>query len=134
MKQIEVVAGIIRHNNQILCTQRDKSKNKEVSFKWEFPGGKIEPGETHSQALLREIREELNMNINIDSYFMEINYSYATFQLKMYIYLCSSNNSTLELNVHKDYKWLTIEELHSLNWAPADAPIIEKLITSKEIF
>lgn len=128
MKIIEVVAGIIINNQQILCTQRDISKNSEVSFKWEFPGGKIEDNETHEEALHREIREELEMEISIDKYFMEINYSYPSFTLKMYTYLCSTTSPKPKLNVHKDYKWLYANQLETLDWAPADAPIIEKLM------
>lgn len=128
MKEIEVVAGIIKFNNKILCTQRDVSKNDEVSFKWEFPGGKIEEDEFPEDALRREIREELNMDISIEKYFMEINYTYPTFKLKMHTYLCSTNSDNIELLVHKDYKWLTKDKLNTLDWAPADSPIIDRLI------
>lgn len=90
MKEIEVVAAIIKNDNKILCTQRDVSKNEEVSFKWEFPGGKIESGETQEEALAREIKEELNIDINIENYFMEVNYFYTSFKLKMHTYLCNT--------------------------------------------
>ena len=128
MKEIEVVAAIIKYDNKILCTQRDVSKNEEVSFKWEFPGGKIEAGETQEEALAREIKEELNIDINIENYFMEVNYSYPSFKLKMHIYLCNTQTDNIELLVHKDYKWLRNDELNTLDWAPADKPIINKLM------
>lgn len=131
MKEIEVVAGIIKFNNKILCTQRDVSKNEEVSFKWEFPGGKIEEGEFPEDALRREIREELNMDISIEKYFMEISYTYPTFKLKMHTYICNTASDKLELLVHKDYKWLPAEKLNTLDWAPADSPIIDRLITEQ---
>ena len=128
MKEIEVVAAIIKHNNKILCTQRDVSKNEEVSFKWEFPGGKIEVGETNEEALKRGIKEELNIEVNIEKYFMEVNYIYPSFKLKMYTYLCNTQTDNIELLVHKDYKWLRNDELNTLDWAPADKPIINKLM------
>ena len=128
MKEIEVVAGIIKNNNKILCTQRDASKNEEVSFKWEFPGGKIEADETQEAALKREIKEELNIDINIEKYFMEVNYTYPTFKLKMHTYLCNTQSDNIELIVHKDHKWLEHNKLNTLDWAPADKPIIDKLM------
>ena len=128
MKEIEVVAAIIKHNNKILCTQRDVSKNEEVSFKWEFPGGKIEVGETNEEALKREIKEELNIDINIERCFMEVNYTYPSFKLKMHTYICNTESENIELLVHKDYKWLECSKLNTLDWAPADKPIINKLM------
>lgn len=131
MKEIEVVAGIIKYNNnKILCTQRDVSKNEEVSFKWEFPGGKKEIGETNEQALKREIKEELNIDINIEKYFMEVNYDYPSFKLKMHTYICHTLTDRIELLVHKDFKWLSLDELNTLDWAPADTPIIDSLMNS----
>lgn len=127
MKEVEVVAGIIIYDSKILCTQRDISKNPEVSYKWEFPGGKVEDGESREDALRREIREELNMEIEIEKYFMEVNYDYPTFRLKMHTYICRTPSEQLKLNVHKDYKWLHSSQLHSLDWAEADNSIIESL-------
>ena len=126
-KEIEVVAGIIYCDNKILCTQRDKSKNDEVSYKWEFPGGKIESGETREEALKREIKEELGIDINIQNFFMEVVYDYPLFKLKMYTYVCSTQTEDIELMVHKDYKWLFNHQLNTLDWAPADKPIIDRL-------
>lgn len=127
MKEVEVVAGIIKFNDEILCTQRDESKNEEVSFKWEFPGGKIEEGESGEDALKREIREELNMDIEVGEYFMEVKYAYSSFNLKMHTYFCVTHSKDLELLVHKNFKWIKMENLDTLDWAPADRVIIERL-------
>ena len=130
MKEIEVVAAIIKYNNKILCTQRDVSKNEEVSFKWEFPGGKVEIGECQEDALKREIKEELDIDVICEKYFMEVNFSYPTFNLKMHTYICSTETDKIKLLVHKDYKWLDVSELQALDWCPADIVIIEKIMNN----
>lgn len=128
MKTIQVVAAIIIKDNKILCTQRG---NKGiVAFKWEFPGGKIEENETNESALIREIQEELSCNINVDSYYMEVNHEYPTFHLTMHSYLCQmkSEKEQIILNEHISHKWLDVEELSTLDWAQGDIPIVNKLI------
>ena len=125
MKRIEVVAAIIIQNGKIFCTQRPN--NGEVALKWEFPGGKIEPGETCKQALLREIEEELETLISVNEHFMTIEHQYKTFHLIMHCYKCTLVSDKIVLHEHVDSCWLPIEELHTLAWAPADLPIIKKL-------
>lgn len=128
VKEIHVVAGILKNvHGEILCTQRDVSKNEEVSFKWEFPGGKIEEGETHVQALIRELQEELNLDVKVGEFFTEVQYQYSTFKLVMYVYLCSCENFNIQALVHKDYKWMNVKDLDTLDWVPADIPIVNKL-------
>ncbi len=128
MKNISVVAAVIMHEHKILCVQRGHSDKTYVSNKWEFPGGKIEENETRIQALHREIREELTMEIAIQAFFMNIQHTYSDFHLSMDVYLCESATNQLQLQEHKSYKWLTIEELPSLDWAEADIPVVDRLI------
>ena len=128
MKEIFVVAAIIEHDKKILCMQRGKDKNDYTSFKWEFPGGKIEEGETKEEALKREIMEEMNLSIEIKSHFCDIRHVYPDFILNMYCFKCSSSTQEFELNVHNDFKWLKKSKLNTLDWAPADKPIIDKLM------
>lgn len=128
MKKIEVVAGIIMHNNEILCVQRPHNKLPYISEKFEFPGGKIEEGENQEEALQREMIEELNLNVTNTSFFLTVNHRYPDFELIMHSFICKVDSKNITLNEHIDKKWLPINELHSLDWAAADIPIVEKLI------
>lgn len=128
MKEIFVVAAIIENDNKILCMQRGKDKHEYTSFKWEFPGGKIEEGETKENALKREIFEEMNLEIEIKKHFCDIRHVYPDFILNMYCFKCIALKTEFKLNVHNDYKWLSKKELGDLDWAPADKPIIDKLM------
>ena len=131
MKHIEVVAGIIEYNDKILCMQRDKGKFDYVSFKWEFPGGKIEEGETKEEALKRELREEMEMDVEIEKHFLDISHEYPDFTMNMYVFKCRAKSEKFVMNVHHDFKWLPLTEISSLDWAPADKPAVEKLLEEK---
>lgn len=130
MKSIEVVAAIIIKNAKILCLQRDSSKYEYISFKYEFPGGKIEANETREIALLREIKEELDLDIEITKFYLTVEHEYPDFKLIMHSYLCSCKEESLTLNAHIDFKWLDKNELLTLDWASADVPIVNQLISS----
>ncbi len=127
MKKISVVAAIIFNQDKILCVQRGFNKYNYISQKYEFPGGKIEIGESDEEALKREIYEELSMDVEIDKFLMTVNHQYPDFHLNMKAYKCSCKNNTVILSEHLDYKWLEINELSKLDWAKADLPIIKKL-------
>lgn len=125
-KHIEVVAAIIQKGNAILATQRGYGDLKDG---WEFPGGKIEPGETHDEALIREIKEELQANINVGERLITVNYNgYEKFDLTMYCYLCTlTEDSHVTLLEHEAAKWLTKETLYSVDWLPADIEAVDAL-------
>ena len=124
MKQIEVVAAIIRKEDKIFATQRGYGEWKDW---WEFPGGKMEAGETSEEALKREIREELSTEISVDEFLCTVDYDYPQFHLIMHCYLCSLMTDSLHLNEHEAAKWLTKDELDGVKWLPADMEVIEKI-------
>lgn len=125
MKKIEVVAGVIINKNKILCCQRKKSKYSYLSEKWEFPGGKLEEGETREKALIREIDEELEMEIKDLKFALTVVHQYDDFQLTMHTYFAYSQKPKMKLNDHKDAVWATLEEVDKFDWAAADIPIVE---------
>lgn len=124
MKEIKVVAAIIQKENKILATKRGYG---EFINMWEFPGGKIEPGETKEEALIREIKEELNIEINVDKFAIDMEYQYPNFYLFMSCFMCSIKEGSIELLEHNDGKWITKEELNTLNWLPADIDAVNYL-------
>ena len=124
MKEIKVVPAIIQKENKILATKRGYG---EFINMWEFPGGKIEPGETKEEALIREIKEELNIEINVDKFAIDIEYQYPNFYLFMSCFMCSIKEGSIELLEHNDGKWITKEELNTLNWLPADIDAVNYL-------
>ena len=128
MKKIEVVAAIIYFENKILCVQRAKNKLSYISEKFEFPGGKIEKGETKKEALKRELFEELNIVTEIKSLFLTVIHQYPDFELTMHSFICEVETKDVILNEHISQEWLTLNELKKLDWAAADVPIVDKLI------
>lgn len=124
MKEIKVVAAIIQKENKILATKRGYG---EFINMWEFPGGKIESGETKEQALVREIKEELNIEISVDKFAIDIEYQYPNFYLFMSCFMCSIKEGSIEFLEHNDGKWITKEELNTLNWLPADIDVVNYL-------
>ncbi len=124
MKKIEVVAAILHQNGRYLATQRGYG---EFEGMWEFPGGKIEPGEIQEDALKREIQEELGIEIIIEKQLCTTEYDYPSFHLSMYCFLCSISSGEIELREHKSARWLTTEQMNTLEWLPADIKIIELL-------
>ena len=124
MKVIEVAAAIIIENGKIFATQRGYG---EFKGGWEFPGGKIEQGETPKEACKREIKEELEVDIKVGELFDTVEYDYPNFHLKMYCYLCKISVGNIVLVEHEAAKWLTKENLDSVDWLEADLNLIEKL-------
>ena len=129
-KKVEVVAAVIMHNQKILCVQRSENKYAYISKKFEFPGGKMEEGETKKQTIIREIKEELNMDIIPIKELKTVEHEYPDFNLKMHSFISECLSSEVFLSEHIDYKWLSVSELETLDWAAADLPIVEQLINS----
>jgi len=130
MKRIEVVAALIKSEHRILCVQRPKHSKAYISLKWEFPGGKIELGETKVEALKREVKEELALDIDEVQYQMTVEHSYPDFHLSMDIFSCSVSSGEISLSEHVAMKWSAVSELAQLDWAAADIPVVEYLQTS----
>ncbi len=124
MKNVKVVAAIIVNNDKIFATQRGYGEFKDW---WEFPGGKIEKGETPEQALIREIQEELETKINVKEKIDTVEYDYPNFHLSMDCFICNIIEGKLILKEHESAKWLSNKELDSVDWLPADKIIIEKI-------
>lgn len=124
MKTIEVVAAIIVRGQKVFATQRGYGEWKDW---WEFPGGKIEAGECQQEALVREIREELDAEIEVGELIETIEWDYPDFHLTMHCFVCSLVSESMHLNEHKDSAWLTRDTLHSVKWLPADKGLVDRL-------
>ena len=154
LKQIEVVAAIIRKGDKIFATQRGYGEWKAAGKRgqsdacisyaereqarlegkagWEFPGGKMEVGESPEEARVREIREELSAEISVDEFLCTVESDYPKFHLTMHCYLCSLVTKALHLNEHEAAKWLAKDELDSVDWLPADVKVVEALRSKME--
>lgn len=124
MKTIEVVAAIIIRDGKIFATQRGYGEWKGW---WEFPGGKIEPGECPQEALVREIREELEAEIEVGELLETVEWDYPDFHLKMHCFICSLVSESVHLNEHEAAAWLTRETLRSVKWLPADEGLVDNI-------
>ena len=125
MKTIEVVAAIIKKDDKIFITKRSYGEFIDM---WEFPGGKVEVGETQEEALIREIKEELELDITNLNYLTTVEYDYPSFHLIMHCFICEICGGILSLNAHNDAKWVSLEQLASQKWIPADIEVVEKLL------
>ncbi|MBQ0150390.1 MAG: (deoxy)nucleoside triphosphate pyrophosphohydrolase [Bacteroidales bacterium] len=124
MKTVHVVAALIVHDGRIFATQRGYGEWKGY---WEYPGGKVEPGETPQEALVREIREELATEIEVERHVTTVEWDYPAFHLSMRCYLCSVVSGTLTLLEHEAAAWLDRGHLRSVNWLPADEGILDQI-------
>ena len=124
LKRIEVVAAIIKRDDEIFATQRGYGDFKGG---WEFPGGKIEQGESHEKALVREIQEELNVTVEVGELLHTVEYDYPAFHLTMHCFVCKVASGDIQLNEHQAAKWLKKEMLDSVGWLPADVEVVEKV-------
>ena len=121
MKQIEVVAAIIKRGNKVFATQRGYGEFKDW---WEFPGGKMEAGESPQQALVREIKEELDADIKVGDLMQTVEWDYPNFHLTMHCFWCELASEALHLNEHEAASWLSKDTLYSVEWLPADEVIL----------
>ena len=124
MKTIDAVAAIIEKDGEILATQRGYG---EFEGGWEFPGGKVEAGEAPEQAIVREIKEELNADIAVGSFLVQVEHDYPAFHLSMKCYLCTLKDPSFELLEHHAAKWLDLEHIESVDWLPADVKVVSAL-------
>ena len=124
MKTIKVVAAVIFHDGKMYATQRGYGAWRDY---WEFPGGKIEPGETPEAALIREIREELDVGITVLGHLCDVEYDYPEFHLSMGCFACRIRSGSLTLKEHESARWLRREELDTVDWLPADLALIRQL-------
>ncbi len=127
MKSIEVVAAVIVNDDKIFATQRGYGDFKDM---WEFPGGKMEQGESREDALIREIQEELDTEISVDKFLCTVEYDYPTFHLTMHCFICSILKGDLVLREHEAAKWLTRDELYSVDWLPADISVVTEILNN----
>lgn len=122
MMHIEVAAAVFLQDNKVFAAQRKDFG--ELAKRWEFPGGKLEHDECGEQAIIREIQEELGVEIQVKRLLLTVEHQYATFSLTMHGYLCEILQGPLELREHLDSKWLAKADLYSVNWADADLPLV----------
>ena len=130
MKHYNVVAAVVCHDGKYLCMQKGKTKFEYTSYKWEFPGGKIELGETPQQALARELMEEMEYPVEVGEELVTVNHEYPDFSITMTAFLCTppGDANGFRRREHADSKWCSQEELKGLNWAAADVGVVRSLL------
>lgn len=124
---LQVTCAIIIKEDKILVTQR--SDKMKLPLKWEFPGGKLENGESETECIIREIKEELNVNIEVIKKLSNSIFDYGSFQINLIPFIVKYNSGEIILSEHKEYKWLEKSELNSLDWAEADLPILKEFLS-----
>lgn len=129
MTHLEVVGAILIYGGKILCMKRPRGKNAATSLKYEFPGGKIAPGESRTQALSRELEEELDLHLTVreEDFYQEVHHAYPGFSITMYVFKCHMDSPAFVQREHVDHRWLTPPELPGLDWAPADWYVMDRL-------
>lgn len=130
MKHNNVVAAVVCHDGKYLCMQKGKTKFEYTSYKWEFPGGKIEPGETPQQALARELMKEMEYPVEVGEELVTVNHEYSDFSITMTAFLCTPKGDANGFRrcEHADSKWCSKEELKGLDWAAADVGVVRSLL------
>lgn len=124
---IRVVAALIEQDGKILIAQR--AKEDKLSLKWEFPGGKIAGSETPEECLKRELKEELNVDIQVKEHFSTIHYDYPTWTIELLVYRAEITGGEMQRNVHNEIRWVRPREMAAYDFAPADIPLVEKIIS-----
>lgn len=124
-KESRVVAAVVKNGDKYLCMQRCRSHSLYISERWEFPGGKVEQGESYHDALIREIKEEMDWDIYVGKKLGTITHEYPDFKVKLTAFLCKGGDEQFKMLEHLDYKWLTREEMNDLNWTDADRKLLE---------
>ena len=125
---LEVVAAVIHLKGKVICVRRGPNVQEFISDKWEFPGGKVEVGESREEALVREIREELSVDIEVSEFLMTVEHTYPDFHLTMHVFRCVLIQGEITLNEHVALKWLSVDELDQLDWAAAYVPVVKSLM------
>jgi len=130
MKHYNVVAAVVCHDGKYLCMQKGKTKFEYTSYKWEFPGGKIEPGETPQQALARELMEEMEYPVEVGEELVTVNHEYPDFSITMTAFLCTPKGDAngFRRREHAGSKWCSKDELKGLNWAAADVGVVKSIL------
>lgn len=127
VKHYDVVAAVIRKDGKYFCVRKGSTKYSYTSYKYEFPGGKIEPGETPQEALRREMAEELDYDISVGDRLVTVSHDYPDFSITLNAYLCEPLADDFKLKEHTEYRWLGAQELHTVDWAAADLGIVRRI-------
>ena len=132
-RHIHVVAAVVEHDRQVLCMRKGATRYDYTAFRWEFPGGKIEPGETPRQALHRELLEEMDYDVEVGEHLMTVDYCYPDFDITMEAYRCKAMSRKLTMREHTDCRWLPHQQLLTLDWCAADLPIARMMAQPTDV-